>query len=151
MFIVGQAYSQPESLICAATARHLKTFAAPSYQSLAIPVTPFKSNFCIVAGGWHGYPDGGVKVVLEVITQRRMVTPDSKLSAVSSRLLASSSSKHGVQDLDVHVAGEEAVAPGVFEVGERLGGDGFLRGFSRGLQLANALACRDQHVAEFLN
>src|SRR5690349_9802716 len=45
------------------------------------------------------------------------------------------SSQRGVQDLDEDVAVEEALAPGVFEVGQGLGRNGFLGGFSRGLQL----------------
>ena len=56
-------------------------------------------------------------------------------STANCQLLTSSSSQRGVQNLHKHVAGEEAFAPGVFEVGEGLGGNGFLGGFSCGLQL----------------
>src|SRR6266404_8518687 len=41
------------------------------------------------------------------------------------------------------------MAPDGVEVGERLFRDGFLGGFSRGLQFLHAIAGGDEHVAEF--
>src|SRR5215467_11243148 len=56
--------------------------------------------------------------------------------------------QRGVENLHEDVTGEEAFAPGVLEVGKRLRGDSFLRGLACGLQLADALPRRTQHVAE---
>src|SRR5579864_1349697 len=83
--------------------------------------------------------------------------PSPRLSGSSLALFPSLATRHWalatalercVQDLHEHVAVEEAFAPSVLQVGKRLGGYGFLRGFSGGLQLPDALARGDEHVAE---
>src|SRR5215472_16908193 len=70
-------------------------------------------------------------------------TVDCELSTVSFQL------QSGVEDLHEDVAVEEALAPDVLEVGKRLGGHGILSGFASRLQLPDAVACGDEHVAEF--
>lgn len=54
-----------------------------------------------------------------------------------------------IDDLDEDVAVEEAFAPIGLEIGEGLCGDGFLGGFAGGLQLLDAVAGGDEHLAEF--
>src|SRR5260370_21489302 len=58
-------------------------------------------------------------------------------------------SEREIDDLDERVGVEQAVAPDGVEIGERLSRDGFLGGFSRGLQFLHAIAGGDEHVAEF--
>src|SRR5882762_9812774 len=57
-------------------------------------------------------------------------------------------SERQIDDLDPLVAVDEAFAPDGVEIGEWLLRDGFLGGFSRGLQFLNAIARSDQHVPE---
>ncbi len=54
-----------------------------------------------------------------------------------------------MDDLDELVGVDDAFAPNGVEIGERLFRDGFLGGFTRGLQFLNALARSDEHVPEF--
>ena len=58
-------------------------------------------------------------------------------------------SEYQVDDLDELVTVDDAFAPDRVEIGERLFGDSFLCGFSRGLQLLNAVAGGNERVAKF--
>src|SRR6202521_4324535 len=58
-------------------------------------------------------------------------------------------SERQIDDLDPLVRVDDAFAPDRVEIGERLFRNGFLGGFSRGLQCLNAIARSDEHVPEF--
>src|SRR5260370_42277145 len=58
-------------------------------------------------------------------------------------------SEREIDDLDELVGVEQAFAPDGVEIGEGLFRDGFLGGFSGGLQFLHAIAGGDEHVAEF--
>src|SRR6266849_3102799 len=58
-------------------------------------------------------------------------------------------SEREIDDLDELVGVEDAFAPDGVEIGERLFRDGFLDGFSGGLQFLYAIAGGDDHVPEF--
>src|ERR1700737_3376505 len=79
---------------------------------------------------------------------RRPRSTRSLLADGSTRRVADDS-KGEIGDLDEQVGVEHTFAPDGVEVGERFFCDGFLDGFSRGLQLLNAIAGGDKHVPEF--
>jgi hypothetical protein len=54
-----------------------------------------------------------------------------------------------MDDFDELVAVDDASTPDAVEIGEWLFRNGFLGGFSRGLQFLNAIAGGDEHVPEF--
>src|SRR5260370_39917108 len=58
-------------------------------------------------------------------------------------------SEREIDDLDELVGVEDAFAPDGVEIGERFFRDGFLGGFSGGLQFLHAIAGGGEHVAEF--
>ncbi len=71
------------------------------------------------------------------------------LTDCSSGKYSAGDSERQIEDLDELVAVDDAFAPDGFEIGERLFRDGFLGGFSRGLQFLNAIAGGDEHVPGF--
>src|SRR6201984_3119350 len=72
------------------------------------------------------------------------------LTDSSSGKYSAEGSEGQIDDLDPLVAVDDAFTPDGFEIGEWLFRDGFLGGFSRGLQFLNAIARSDEHVPEFL-
>jgi hypothetical protein len=74
---------------------------------------------------------------------------EAVLTDCSSGKYSAADSERQIDDLDELVAVDDAFAPDGVEIGERLFRDGFLRGFSRGLQFLNAIARSDEHVTGF--